>query len=60
MADRRMSDEVKITAIIVGGLLILAAGALGSCNYHAELDAKAPIVETCIKHPATQPLRGVQ
>ncbi len=60
MAVKWMSDEVQITAIIVGGCLLVVAGVLGSCNYQAELDAKAPIVETCIKHPATQPLRGVQ
>ena len=54
-----MSDEVKITAIIVLGLLLLLGGVFASCNYQAALDANAPGVETCIKHPATRwPLNG--
>lgn len=56
-----MEPEVKIVAIVAGAALLLMAGGLGTCNYQAKLDASAPVVETCIKHPVTKPpFRGTQ
>lgn len=50
----RDGDEVKIAAIVMGGLLLIAGGLMGSCNYQARLDANAPVVESCVRHPATR------
>lgn len=56
-----MNDTVKITAIVTVGVLVLLGGAFASCTYSATLDARAPVVETCIKHPSTRsPFREVQ
>jgi len=50
-----VTSEVKITAIVAATVLLIIGGALGSCNYQAKLDAAAPVVESCIQHPATRP-----
>lgn len=55
-----MDDGVKIAAIVAGALLLIVGGGFASCNYQAAIDSRAPVVETCIKHPATRPpFRGV-
>jgi len=56
-----MSEEVKYAVIIASLVLVLCALGFASCNYQAKLDAQAPVVETCIKHPATRsPLGSMQ
>ena len=49
-----MSEDTQFWAILVAGFLVLAGGIMGTCSYQAKLDASAPVVETCIKHPATR------
>lgn len=56
-----MSDSVKITLIVTTGLLLLLGGAFASCNHSMSIDAAAPVVESCVKHPATvNPFRRAQ
>lgn len=56
-----MSDSVKITAIVTAALLLVIGGGLATCNNAIQVDAAAPVVESCIKHPSTRPpFRGVQ
>lgn len=56
-----MDDTTKIVGMVVGALLLVAVVA-GSCvAYDITLDARAPVVESCVKHPATRsPFRGAQ
>lgn len=54
-----MNSEIKLTLIVVGGMVLVFGALMGSCSYQHKLDAQAPVVETCIKHPATRsPLAG--
>lgn len=56
-----MSDSVKIAAIVTAGTLLLFGSIFVSCNVDNAIAAKAPVVETCIKHPSTRnPIRGAQ
>lgn len=50
-----MSTEVKIALIVSMTVLLITGGLCASCVYQAKLDAAAPVVESCIKHPATRP-----
>jgi len=53
-----MTELVKIVLIVSFTILVLAGGLCASCVYEARLDAAAPVVESCIKHPATRPPFG--
>lgn len=55
-----MTETVKLALIGTIGFLLLCGAGMATCNYQYELDSKAPIVETCFKHPATHAPRGVQ
>lgn len=56
-----MDDTVKLTSLIVGGFLLAIGILAATCQNMNEVDAKAPVVETCIKHPVTRsPLTGRQ
>lgn len=55
-----MDEGTKIAAIVAVTLLLITGAAFASCNYQAAIDSRAPVVETCIKHPATRPpFRGM-
>lgn len=48
-----MSEEFKMLLVVVVGFVVLV-GLVGSCvNENERIEQKAPIVETCVKHPAT-------
>src|SRR5262245_62031273 len=49
----RLTDELKWTLLI--GMLVIAITTVltTAYAYNRELDLRAPIIETCIKHPAT-------
>lgn len=57
----KFEPEVQVTALVVAGI-VMCCGFVATCvGKHAEVDAKAPIVETCVKHPATSsPFRSSQ
>jgi hypothetical protein len=56
-----VSLELKCVLIVTVGAVLLIGAGIASCNYQAKLDAQAPVVESCIKHPATRaPFRGLQ
>lgn len=48
-----MTEEFKWGLLICTTLLALAGGGLVAYNKAIRLDAEAPVVETCIKHPVT-------
>jgi hypothetical protein len=48
-----VSEELKITMVIVIGVLALAVVGSKGCNHYHEIDANAPVVETCVKHPVS-------
>jgi len=48
-----MSDELKWGLLLTTGFVALVGILCYSWAYNRELDARAPIIETCVKHPAT-------
>lgn len=52
------NNDLKMAAILCGAFLALMFGAFASCNADTinsrESDIKAPIIETCIRHPSTR------
>ncbi len=49
-----MSDELKMVVLAVAAVCTIT-GILGaSCAYQSKLDAAAPVVESCVKHPSTR------
>lgn len=53
--------DLKMTVILVGGALFALAMVCQTCQTVSKIDAEAPVVETCIKHPVTRsPLTGRQ
>ena len=56
-----MNNEIKIVAMLIAGTVLITGFIAASCNYQTKLDAAAPVVESCIKHPVTRsPFRGQQ
>ncbi len=54
-----MSDELKWGCLVIGSITLVSLGLVATCNHQKQIDLKAPIVETCIKHPVTRsPLMG--
>lgn len=55
-----METEAQIALMVGVVVLLLFGGLFATCNYQARLDAAAPVVESCIKHPATRSPFGNQ
>lgn len=53
------ANDVKMVAVILGGVLLLAGLVATAIEYDNQIDARSPVVESCVKHPATRsPFRG--
>jgi len=53
-----MSDELRWVLTIMGFIVLMSATIATCVIADARIDATAPVVETCIKHPVTRnPLR---
>ena len=49
-----MSDEFRWLLLCLGFVVVMGL-LIGTCvSYGARIDAAAPVVETCIKHPVTR------
>lgn len=53
MTGGTLSEELKWGLLVSATILLLAGGALVAYNRAIRLDAEAPVVETCVKHPVT-------
>lgn len=46
---------VKVVSVCAATLLLCVGAGVWSCNETERIRSAGPIVETCIKHPATRP-----
>ena len=54
-----MTDELKWGLLVSVSIIAIALIGMKGCERSMRIEQEAPIVETCIKHPATvSPFRG--
>lgn len=53
--DSDSKGILAIISVIVGGLVAVGLTVAVYCRSSDLIDAAAPVVESCIKHPATRP-----
>lgn len=51
-----MSDELKLPLIFAFAAVAIVGIVAAAVLYSEAIDAKAPVVESCVKHPATRQL----